>query len=251
MDTSLLRRYGTPTILFVIILGLWEMYIAIYDVSLLLLPTPRQVVGEYVQNFVKLNTFALNTLIEAFAGLVLATLLSIVAAGATFRFTKTSKMLENYSALAKSLPTVAIYPICTVFFGIGTEAIIAIVTVGLFPIMFLYALRGFTGVSEHDALFDSLAARTIERFIDLVLPRSVSYLMAGLKSAAPTAIIITIVAEYFGGSVTTLGAYIRRESANLHTVEMWGAIFSSCILGLLVFGVVVVLDRHFTRWRPE
>ena len=87
------------------------------------------------------------------------------------------------------------------------------------------------------------------KFVDLVLPRSISFLMAGLRAAAPTAIIITIVAQYFGGRVNTLGAFIRRESGNLHTLKMWGAVLSACVLALVVFAAVSLIDRRFSRWR--
>jgi len=245
-----ISRLVPPILAFSIFIGVWEFYVFYKDISVILLPSPHRVVGEFFSNFWKLLKFAKNTFFEASVGLVVATLLSIILAGATYSSRKISGMLENYSALAKALPTVAIYPICTVFFGIGTQAIVAIVTIGIFPIMFLYVLRGFAGVSEHDALMESLSAGRMHRFVDLVLPRSVSYLMAGLRASAPTAIIITIVAEYFGGEVTTLGAFIRRESSNLHTLQMWGAILAACVLGLSVFAGVSLMDRYFSKWRP-
>jgi len=243
-------RLAPPIIAFSMFIAVWEAYVYFNDISTILLPSPHKVVGEFVNNFWKLNKFARNTFFEAGMGLIIATLLSLGVAGVTYSSRRLSGMLENYSALAKALPTVAIYPICTVFFGIGTKAIVAIVTIGIFPIMFLYVLRGFAGVSEHDGLMDSLSAGRMHRFFDLVLPRSVSYLMAGLRASAPTAIIITIVAEYFGGEVTTLGAFIRRESSNLHTLQMWGAILAACILGLSVFAGVSLIDKYFSKWRP-
>ena len=70
-----------------------------------------------------------------------------------------------------------------------------------------------------------------------------------LRSPWPGFIIITIVAQYFGGRVNTLGAFIRRESGNLHTLKMWGAVLSACVLGLVVFAAVSLIDRRFSRWR--
>jgi len=59
-----------------------------------------------------------------------------------------------------------------------------------------------------------------KRFADGVVP-----VITGFQGVAPS------------GRVTTLGSYIRRESANLHTLEMWSAILMSCLLGLACFGV--------------
>ncbi len=244
-------RVLLPLLAFGVFIGIWEAYVAIKDISVLLLPAPHQIAKEFVENRAQLWELSKNTFLQAMAGLIVATLLSIVVAGLTYGLPRVAKALENYSAIAKALPTVAIYPICTVFFGVGTKAVIAIITIGIFPIMFLYVIRGFTGTSEHDALMTSLSAGRLDRFVDLVLPRSVSYLMAGLRAAAPTAIIITIVAQYFGGRVNTLGAFIRRESGNLHTLAMWGAVLAACVLGLVVFAAVSLLDRRFSRWRQS
>jgi ABC-type nitrate/sulfonate/bicarbonate transport system permease component len=250
-EPSRVLRVVLPILAFGLFIGVWEAYVAIKDISVLLLPAPHQIVKEFFDNFSQLWELSKNTFLQAMAGLLFATALSIVVAGLTYGLPSVAKALENYSAIAKALPTVAIYPICTVFFGVGTAAVVAIITIGIFPIMFLYVIRGFTGTSEHDALMTSMSAGRFHRFADLVLPRSLSYLMAGLRAAAPTSIIITIVAQYFGGRVSTLGAFIRRESGNLHTLAMWGAVLAACLLGLVVFGAVSLLDRRFSRWRQN
>lgn len=242
-------RIVLPMVALATFVGVWEAYVALKGISVLLLPSPHAVVKEFVDNFAQLWELSKNTFLQAMAGLLFATALSIVVAALFYPFPRVAKALENYSAIAKALPTVAIYPICTVFFGVGTMAVVAIITIGIFPIMFLYVIRGFTGTGEHDALMTSLSAGRIHRLTDLVLPRSLSYLMAGLRAGAPTAIIITIVAQYFGGRVSTLGAFIRRESGNLHTLAMWGAVLAACLLGLIVFAAVSLLDRRFSRWR--
>lgn len=248
-EPNRLLRIVLPLIALGIFIGIWEAYVAIKDISVLLLPPPHKIAKEFIENRSQLWELSKNTFTQAMTGLLVATGISIVIAGITYGMPPVSRALENYSAIAKALPTVAIYPICTVFFGVDSSAVVAIITIGIAPIMFLYVIRGFTGTSEHDALMTSLSAGRIHRFVDLVLPRSVSFLMAGLRAAAPTAIIITIVAQYFGGRVNTLGAFIRRESGNLHTLKMWGAVLSACVLGLIVFAAVSAIDRRFSRWR--
>ena len=248
-EANRVLRVLLPIVALGIFIGIWEAYVAIKDISVLLLPAPHKIVQEFIDNFSQFWELSKNTFTQAMTGLLVATGLSIVVAGITYGLPPVSKALENYSAIAKALPTVAIYPICTVFFGVGTSAVVAIITIGILPIMFLYVIRGFSGTSEHDALMTSLSAGRIHKFVDLVLPRSISFLMAGLRAAAPTAIIITIVAQYFGGRVNTLGAFIRRESGNLHTLKMWGAVLSACVLGLVVFAAVSLIDRRFSRWR--
>lgn len=246
-----LLRILLPVVALSTFIGIWEAYVAIRGISVLLLPAPHKIAKEFIENHAQLWELSKNTFIQAMTGLLVATAISIAVAVLTYGIPPVSKALENYSAILKALPTVAIYPICTVFFGIDTSAVVAIITIGITPIMFLYVIRGFSARSEHDALMASLSAGWTHRFVDLLLPRSLSFLMAGLRASAPTAIIITIVAQYFGGRVDTLGAFIRRESGNLHTLQMWGAVLSACLLGLVVFAAVSVIDRRFSRWRQS
>lgn len=242
-------RWLAPLVLFGLFVGAWEAWVSIGDVKELLLPAPHRIVAQFFDDFSKLFEFARNTFVEAFKGVLIGSLGALVVAAATYRVAWLARSLQSYAATVKALPVVALYPICTVFFGITSRAVSAIVAIGVAPIVFTYAVRGFSGSSEHDELMRSISAGFGIRFRMLVLPRSVPYLMAAMKTAVPTSIIIAVIAQYFGGQVTTLGSYIRRESANLHTLEMWSAILMSCLLGLACFGAVSLADRLLLRWR--
>jgi NitT/TauT family transport system permease protein len=244
-----LSRYLAPAVLFGLFVGAWEAWVAIGDVKQLLLPAPHDIVAQFFEDFSKLFEFARNTFMEAFKGVLIGSLGALLVAAATYRVVWLARALQSYAATIKALPVVALYPICTVFFGITSKAVTAIVAIGVAPIVFAYAVRGFSGSSEQDELMRSISAGFSVRFRMLVLPRSVPYLMAAMKTAVPTSIIIAVIAQYFGGRVTTLGSYIRRESANLHTLEMWSAILMSCLLGLACFGAVSLADRYLLRWR--
>lgn len=236
-------RWVAPAVLLAAFFTAWELWVAIADVQQLLLPAPHVILQQFLDDFGKLVDLARNTLIEALKGVFIGGLGALVVAGLTYRVRWLASSLQSYAATVKALPVVALYPICTVFFGITSKAVVAIVAIGVAPIVFAFALRGFSGTSEQDELMRSISAGPLIRFRMLVLPRSLPYLMAALKTAVPTSIIIAVIAQYFGGSVTTLGSYIRRESANLHTVEMWSAIVMSCVLGLTCFGAVALVDR--------
>lgn len=242
-------KWLAPLVLFGAFIGAWEMWIAVGHVKQLLLPAPHAIVGQFFDDFSKLAEFARNTFTEAFKGVLIGSLAALAVAALTYRVAWLASALKSYAATLKALPVVALYPICTVFFGITSKAVIAIVAIGIAPIVFAYAVRGFSGSSEQDELMRSISAGFAIRFRMLVLPRSVPYLMAALKTAVPTSIIIAVIAQYFGGRVTTLGSYIRRESANLHTLQMWSAILMSCLLGLACFGAVSLADRLLLRWR--
>ncbi len=241
----------TPAVFFTVFVGLWQLAVRLGDIQILLLPAPSDIITRFFEDFGLLTELALNTGYEAFRGVLIGTILAIVLAGATQPVQWLNRGLLAYSSTVKALPVVALYPLTTIFFGVSSTAIVAMVTIAVTPIMFTYASRGFSGTSEHDELMRSISAGPLTRFWSLILPRALPYLMTGLKTIVPLSIIISIISEYFGGSVKTLGSYIRRESSTLHTVDMWSAIVMACALGIFAFVVVSLLDRFLLRWHPS
>jgi NitT/TauT family transport system permease protein len=237
----------TPIVFFAVFLGAWQLLVRVADIQVLLLPAPTDIAARFFADFGLLWELARNTAYEAFRGVLIGSVLGIAVAGLTQPISWLNKGLLSYSSTVKALPVVALYPITTVFFGVSATAVVAMVTIAVTPIMFTYASRGFSGTSEHDELMRSISAGPLTRFWSLTLPRALPYVMAGLKTIVPLSIIIAIISEYFGGSVTTLGSYIRRESTNLHTVDMWSAIVMACALGIGAFVVVSLLDRVLLR----
>ena len=241
----------TPTIFFASFLTIWELAVRLGDVQVLMLPAPSVIWSMFVEDFGLLVELAINTGIEAGKGVLIGSLIAIGLAGLVHGIQWLNQGLLSYSSTVKALPVVALYPVMTIFFGVTSKAVVAMVAVGVAPIMFTFASRGFSGTSEHDALMRSISANWRIRMTALVLPRALPYVMAGLRTAVPLSIIISIISEYFGGSVSTLGAYIRRESTMLHTVQVWSAIVMACLLGVLVFVAVSLLDRYFLRWHSS
>src|SRR5258707_638615 len=147
-----------PIVTLGLFIGAWELVVKVQDVQVLLLPAPDVIIRQVFDNFSTLLEFSWNTTIEAMKGLALATLIAIPLAWLVHGRKFLSSGLNTYSAALKALPIVALYPIVTVFFGITSTAVVAIVAIGIFPIMFSYALSGFQGSSELDDLMRSISA---------------------------------------------------------------------------------------------
>ena len=241
----------TPIIFFSVFIGAWQLLVRVGDVQVLLLPAPSDIIGRFFTDFSLLFELAANTASEAFRGVFIGSTLGITLAGITQPVPWLNRGLLSYSSTVKALPVVALFPLTTIFFGVSSTAVVAMVTIAVSPIMFTYASRGFSGTSEHDELMRSISAGPFTRFWSLVLPRSLPYVMTGLKTIVPLSIIISIISEYFGGRITTLGSYIRRESTSLHTVDMWSAIVMACALGISAFIAVSLLDKFVLRWHPS
>ena len=83
-EANRVLRVLLPIVALGIFIGIWEAYVAIKDISVLLLPAPHKIVQEFIDNFSQFWELSKNTFTQAMTGLLVATGLSIVVAGITF-----------------------------------------------------------------------------------------------------------------------------------------------------------------------
>ena len=100
-------------------------------------------------------------------------------------------------------------------------------------------------------LMRSYAAGETQIFRRVRIPNSLPYLFASLKVASVLAMIGAIVAEYFGGSLTSLGIQIKSASALFNFETAWAAILVACILGMSFYLAIALVERIVTRWYPS
>jgi ABC-type nitrate/sulfonate/bicarbonate transport system permease component len=68
--------------------------------------------------------------------------------------------------------------------------------------------------------------------------------------ASVLAMIGAIVAEYFGGAFNALGVLIRSDAQILDFRTAWAGILVASLLGLALYGAVVLAERLLVRWTP-
>lgn len=72
------------------------------------------------------------------------------------------------------------------------------------------------------------------------------YLFSALRLGSTLAVIGAIVTEYFGGPTSALGVYIANKAA-LHRPAAWAGVVVASTIGLVLFGLVVLLERLVCR----
>ena len=113
-------------------------------------------------------------------------------------------------------------------------------------------LKGLTSVKPSSIeLMHSYAAGEAQIFRRVRIPASLPYLFASLKVATVLAMIGAIVAEYFGGSLTSLGIQIKSASALFNFETAWAAILVACIFGISFYLVIALIERVAMRSHPS
>ena len=219
-----------------------------------LLPTPGAVLGALQDNWATgrfaLQPAALATLGEALLGLLIGTVTGVAVAFATSRWATARGLLLPLSVAANAVPIIAFAPLLNNWFGLlnpVSKALMAAVLV-FFPVM-ANVTRGLVQVEPAALeLMRSYAASEWTILRKVRIPNALPYFFTALKVVTTFSLIGAIVAEYFGGSNTSLGRRIV-ESASAFKYEItWGAIVLGAITGIVFYLVVVAIERLVIPW---
>ena len=222
-------------------------------VSPRILPPPLGVV-EAFWNLVTTGILIDNlgvTLWEVVAGFVLGSLGGfLIAVGAavsgSFR-----QIVTPYMVALQVTPRVAIAPLLFIWLGFGaTPKIVLAATICFFPV-FINTLTGLLIVDDGELeLFRSMRAKRRQEFFRLRLPSAMPVIFAGLKTAISLALIGAIVGEFVSAD-KGLGLLIQRFSFQLNTEAAYAVLFTLTLLGLVLYGIMELLDRYFVFWTRD
>jgi NitT/TauT family transport system permease protein len=143
------------------------------------------------------------------------------------------------------VPKVALGPLFIVWFKIGIfpNALIAF-SICFFPILLTMA-RGMREVEpELLDLVRSLHGSRWQLFTKIQLPGSLPFLFAGMKVGAILAVAGAIVGEFLG-SERGLGYLMLQVQTTLDTPAMFMAVLLITLIGMALYGIVMVLERIF------
>jgi len=233
-----------PALIFAfIVLVAWEFAIDYFRVPDLILPAPSSVAAGLVTNWPLYLRHTWPTLSEIILGYGIALVLGTLC-GLAISF---SRILGNaiYPTLVATqiMPKVAFAPLLVVWFGFGImPKLILIALLAFFPIMIntVVALGMTTQESIH--LFRSMGANPLQTFFKLRVPAALPVFFAGLKIAATFSVVGVVVAEFYS-SDKGLGYLLLLEVSNGSTTRAFGSITYLTILGLLIFGLVSLIER--------
>jgi NitT/TauT family transport system permease protein len=243
--------WGPPVILLIVIIGAWQLgaFHALFRLREFQLPYPLQIAQAIVdRSDVLWRDAVFFTGPEAAVGLLLGGLLGFGCAVlfASLPFLRRGGL--PIAASLNSIPIIAVSPIAVLWLGFGPPSKIAVVALMVFAPMVINAFKGLYSIeSESLELMVSLAASPREIFWKLRLPHALPYVFTALKVGTTLAMIGALVAEFFNAQ-HGLGVTL---SNNIQVAKMpiaWAAIVVAAIVGLLLFGLVSLIERAVIPW---
>ena len=221
----------------------WYLFVKLGNVPRFVMPSPGATLDALLQpNYGWWANIAV-TGTEIFAGYFLALVVG-VALALLFSW---SKALESFfMPLLVSLnmiPKVALGPLIIVWFkyGIFPNSMMAF-SICVFPIV-LTTARGLREVEpELLDLVNGLKGSRWQLFTKIQLPGALPYIFSGMKVAAILAVAGAIVGEFLG-SDKGLGYLMLQVQVTLDTPAMFMAVILITLLGMLLYGIVLGLER--------
>ena len=242
---SKLGRYTLGVTAHLLLLLAWYLFVSLGDVPKFVMPSPTDTLAALFVPDYGWWTNTMVTATEIFGGYSLALIVGVLLA-LLFTWSKTleSLMLPLLVTL-NMIPKVALGPLIIVWFkyGVFPNSMMAF-SIAVFPIL-LTTARGLREI-EPDLLdlVRSLRGSRWQLFTKIQLPGALPYVFAGMKVAAILAVAGAIVGEFLG-SDRGLGYLMLQVQVTLDTPAMFMAVILITLLGMLLYGIVMLLEHLF------
>jgi NitT/TauT family transport system permease protein len=252
-DSRALPWVTTPLIV-VLLVVLWELYVAVTGVSEFVLPPPQAVaraLGEQLTSGFVWRQHIWTTFYETVLGFAIALVVGVVL-GFVMGASRTIQAIANPFVVATQVvPKVALVPLFILWFGFGPTSKVAIsATLAFFPILTNTAFGVRSVTSSMREMMTSLGATRWQRLRTLELPATLPNVLTGAEVGVVLATIGAIVGEYLAGD-RGLGRYAVTLQNNLQIPELYGAIVLMTLLGFVLYVAVAALRRLLVPWHES
>jgi len=252
-DYEKIKYHIASAMALLLFIGLWDLWINIFNISTFLVPAPGEVFEEYLHllfsNILMKHTFV--TLKEILLGFVAGSILGIGIGYPLAKSRKLERIFSPYVVAAQTVPKIAIAPLIVIWFGFGiTSKIILVMFLAFFPIM-INTMLGIKSLDENQIeLFKSTGASKLQIFTKLELPSALPVMFAGFKTGITFAVIGAVVGEFIGSNAG-LGYLTIYASGVMDTPQVFAAIIQLTLLGLVLYGFIVLIGARLMPWNAE
>ena len=236
-------------LLFVGLLGGWELAVRLFDIPKIVLPAPSAVAaalwfgiqGDFIMHFG-------ITFYEVIAGFIIGSATGLILGALIAQFTLLERTLYPYIIAFQTLPKVAIAPIIVIWFGYGvTSKIVITATIAYFPLLANTIVGLRSAPSEQIELMVAFTASRWQVFRLARLPQALPYIFVGLDVAIVLSVIGAIVGEFVGAQAG-LGYLILQKNFNMDMAGVFAILIVLSAMGVGLHLLVNAVQRRVVFW---
>jgi NitT/TauT family transport system permease protein len=236
-------RYAVAVLSHIAFILAWYLFVKFGNVPKFVLPSPVDTMLALLQPNYNWWLNVAVTGAEIFGGYLLALVVGVSLALA-FSWSRTLEaFFMPLLVTLNMIPKIALGPLIIVWFkyGIFPNTLMAF-SICLFPIL-LTTARGLREIEpEALDLVRSLKGSRWQLFTKIQFPGALPYIFSGMKVGAILAVAGAIVGEFLA-SDKGLGYLMLQVQVTLDTPAMFMAVILISLLGSLLYGLVLLLER--------
>jgi len=236
-----------------LVIILWQALGTIGFISSRFLPTPMEVLKSAVEltQSGELLTYVGTCTKRAFFGFLIGGTIGFILGLVNGLFPLAEKLLDTSVQMVRTIPHLALIPLVILWFGIGEEAKLFLVALGVaFPIY----INTFHGIRTVDKGLIEMGRiyglRGSSLFLTVIFPGALPSIFVGVRYALGIMWISLIVAETIASN-SGIGymATNAREFMMMDVVVL--SILLYALLGKLSDVIAKLLERKWLQWHPS
>lgn len=234
-------------------IGAWQFAATVGPLSASRLPTALDSIARAMQlmTTAQMWTATAITIGMALGGLVIGAVLGVALGIGTGVSPLARHATRVPLEFLKPIPPIVILPIAVLVLGPTASMGVFLV---IFGSVWAIAMQTSAGVYDTDptmiATARSYGMRKGERLLRVVLPSATPYIGTAIRVAAPSALIIAVVAGLLGGG-PGLGQSLLLAQVTGDQKTLFAYVLILGVLGLAVQGVSRWGERRFLHWHPQ
>ncbi|MFC7405751.1 ABC transporter permease [Georgenia alba] len=184
-------------------------------------------------------------------GYAIAVVVGVALGALLGRLPLVARALNPTLQFGRALPATALVPVSIVLLGVGDVPKIALIAfVTLFPVM----LNTIDGVRSVDPVLEDVSGSyrltRAQRVLHVQLPAAAPQVLAGMRIALSVAFVMMVVTELVAAT-NGIGYVTLQAQQSFQVPLMWSGMLLLGILGVLVNGLFVLVERRLLRWYAQ
>lgn len=250
-------RWLAMTILFVVVVAVWDLVTRMGWVSPIILPSPGETLEDLI--FVGRNLLTGDYMLGALWTTTLTVLYGfLIAAAIGFSLgvlvgeTKFGeRAVMPYLVAIDTMPKIAFAPLFIAWLGFDISSKVALAAfIATFAIVVATAAGLYAATENERMLFKSMGASRWQTLTRLKLPTGLPYVFTGLKIASVGVMAGAITGEFLGGG-KGFGALIRQSASQMNTPRVFALILYLSLLGLALYFTIAWIQRRLVFWNKS
>lgn len=244
MSSTTLRR-----LIVVTLIVLWEVLPRLGIIPQLFLPSLSSTLAAFWHDAPEYRDALLVTLYEVAVAMVFACGGGILAGAIVGSLPRPRVLIMPMISSLYAIPLVILYPVFTVWLGIGSESKIAFASIyGFLPTM-LATAAGIQTIDPQLVLAArSMGATPIQRITRVVIPAAIPTVLSGLRIGGALVIVGVVVSEMLISSAG-IGYLISRYRTILESAHVFAGVLLVLALAVAFNLLIRLVERRTAVWQ--